>query len=39
MSLDRHIPVLLEPILDIAAPLKGTWVDATLGAGGYTKGF
>ena len=29
MSLDRHIPVLLEPILDIAAPLKGTWVDAS----------
>ncbi|MEM7615018.1 MAG: 16S rRNA (cytosine(1402)-N(4))-methyltransferase RsmH, partial [Pseudomonadota bacterium] len=32
-----HIPVLLEPILARAAPVQGTWVDGTFGAGGYTR--
>ncbi len=33
-----HIPVLLRPILDAVAPVAGTWVDGTMGAGGYTRG-
>ncbi|MEO0676359.1 MAG: 16S rRNA (cytosine(1402)-N(4))-methyltransferase RsmH [Pseudomonadota bacterium] len=33
-----HIPVLLEPILTHCAPIRGTWLDGTFGAGGYTKG-
>ena len=40
-ELDRrvspHIPVLINDILKIAAPVKGRWLDGTLGAGGYTK--
>ena len=32
-----HIPVLLDDLLKIAAPVKGRWLDGTLGAGGYTK--
>ena len=40
-DLDRrvspHIPVLINDILSIAAPVKGRWLDGTLGAGGYTK--
>ena len=34
----RHIPVLLQAILDHLAPVSGVWVDGTLGAGGYAKG-
>ena len=34
----RHIPVLLQAILDHMAPVSGVWVDGTLGAGGYAKG-
>ena len=34
----RHIPVLLQAILDHVAPVSGVWVDGTLGAGGYAKG-
>ena len=34
----RHIPVLLQAILDHVAPVSGAWVDGTLGAGGYAKG-
>jgi len=33
-----HIPVLLRPILEAAAPIGGTWLDGTFGAGGYTRG-
>ena len=33
-----HIPVLLDPILDAAAPVHGDWIDGTFGAGGYTRG-
>ncbi len=32
-----HVPVLIDDILKIAAPVKGRWLDGTLGAGGYTK--
>ena len=33
-----HIPVLLRPLLAAVAPVAGTWVDGTLGAGGYARG-
>ncbi|WP_298842359.1 16S rRNA (cytosine(1402)-N(4))-methyltransferase RsmH [uncultured Roseobacter sp.] len=33
-----HIPVLLPAILDAVSPLRGTWLDGTFGAGGYTRG-
>ncbi|MEM6276087.1 MAG: 16S rRNA (cytosine(1402)-N(4))-methyltransferase RsmH [Pseudomonadota bacterium] len=33
-----HIPVLLDPILSLCAPIHGQWVDGTFGAGGYTRG-
>ena len=32
-----HIPVLLEPILVAAAPVRGRWLDGTFGAGGYAR--
>lgn len=32
-----HIPVLIDPILSAVAPVRGTWVDGTFGAGGYTR--
>jgi 16S rRNA (cytosine1402-N4)-methyltransferase len=35
---DPHIPVLLRPILDNCAPVRGLWLDGTFGAGGYTRG-
>jgi 16S rRNA (cytosine1402-N4)-methyltransferase len=34
-----HIPVLLRSILKAVAPVEGTWLDGTFGAGGYTRGF
>ena len=33
-----HIPVLLRPLLAAVAPVTGTWLDGTLGAGGYARG-
>jgi 16S rRNA (cytosine1402-N4)-methyltransferase len=33
-----HIPVLLRPLLRAVAPVTGTWLDGTFGAGGYAKG-
>jgi 16S rRNA (cytosine1402-N4)-methyltransferase len=33
-----HIPVLLAPILTAVAPVQGTWIDGTFGAGGYARG-
>ena len=33
-----HVPVLLNPILQQCAPIAGTWVDGTFGAGGYARG-
>ncbi|SDI55026.1 16S rRNA (cytosine(1402)-N(4))-methyltransferase RsmH [Lutimaribacter saemankumensis] len=32
-----HIPVLLRPLLQAIAPVTGTWLDGTFGAGGYTR--
>jgi 16S rRNA (cytosine1402-N4)-methyltransferase len=32
-----HVPVLLEPILAAAAPVRGVWLDGTFGAGGYAR--
>ena len=33
-----HVPVLLQPLLTAVAPVRGVWLDGTLGAGGYAKG-
>lgn len=33
-----HTPVLLRPLLDAVAPVRGVWLDGTFGAGGYTRG-
>lgn len=33
-----HIPVLLGAILTSVAPVRGVWLDATFGAGGYARG-
>ena len=33
-----HIPVLLGPLLSAVAPVASTWLDGTLGAGGYSRG-
>ncbi|WP_136634881.1 16S rRNA (cytosine(1402)-N(4))-methyltransferase RsmH [Pseudooceanicola onchidii] len=33
-----HIPVLLRPLLRLVAPVSGTWLDGTFGAGGYARG-
>lgn len=33
-----HVPVLLGPLLAAVAPVTGTWVDGTFGAGGYARG-
>ncbi len=38
MSVAPHVPVLLRPLLEACAPVRGTWVDGTFGAGGYAKG-
>ncbi|APX11849.1 16S rRNA (cytosine(1402)-N(4))-methyltransferase RsmH [Tateyamaria omphalii] len=32
-----HIPVLIDAILRECAPVHGTWLDGTFGAGGYTR--
>lgn len=32
-----HVPVLLRPLLRAVEPIKGVWIDGTLGAGGYTR--
>lgn len=32
-----HVPVLIGPLLEAADPVKGRWIDGTLGAGGYTR--
>ena len=32
-----HVPVLLRPLLAAVAPVRGTWLDGTLGAGGYAR--
>lgn len=33
-----HVPVLLGPLLAAVAPVSGTWIDGTFGAGGYARG-
>ena len=33
-----HIPVLLSPLLNAVAPVRGIWIDGTFGAGGYARG-
>ena len=38
MSNDRHIPVLVDDVVDVLAPRDGAvYVDATFGAGGYSR--
>ncbi|MEM0977705.1 MAG: 16S rRNA (cytosine(1402)-N(4))-methyltransferase RsmH [Pseudomonadota bacterium] len=32
-----HIPVLIDQILRLSAPISGTWVDGTFGNGGYSR--
>lgn len=32
-----HIPVLIGPLIEAVAPVRGRWLDGTLGAGGYTR--
>ncbi len=32
-----HIPVLIDPLIEAVTPVKGVWIDATFGAGGYTR--
>lgn len=32
-----HVPVLIDPLIRLAAPVAGVWVDGTLGAGGYAR--
>ncbi|RYH02676.1 16S rRNA (cytosine(1402)-N(4))-methyltransferase RsmH [Salipiger sp. IMCC34102] len=32
-----HVPVLIDAIIDACAPVEGTWLDGTFGAGGYTR--
>ena len=34
---DLHIPVLIGPLIAAVAPVSGTWLDGTLGAGGYAR--
>ncbi|MEM9248323.1 MAG: 16S rRNA (cytosine(1402)-N(4))-methyltransferase RsmH, partial [Pseudomonadota bacterium] len=31
-----HVPVLIDALLEAVAPVSGSWVDGTFGAGGYT---
>ncbi|MCO6381426.1 16S rRNA (cytosine(1402)-N(4))-methyltransferase RsmH [Oceanicola sp. 502str15] len=32
-----HVPVLIDPLIEHAAPVSGHWVDGTFGAGGYAR--
>ncbi|MBW7921950.1 MAG: 16S rRNA (cytosine(1402)-N(4))-methyltransferase RsmH [Rubellimicrobium sp.] len=32
-----HVPVLIGPLIAATAPVRGHWLDGTLGAGGYTR--
>lgn len=32
-----HVPVLLRPLIAAVAPVRGLWIDGTLGAGGYAR--
>jgi 16S rRNA (cytosine1402-N4)-methyltransferase len=37
MAQPPHVPVLIEPLLRLVAPVAGTWLDGTFGAGGYAR--
>lgn len=32
-----HIPVLIDPLIAAVSPVRGTWLDGTFGAGGYSR--
>ncbi|GAB4301961.1 MAG: 16S rRNA (cytosine(1402)-N(4))-methyltransferase RsmH [Roseovarius sp.] len=32
-----HVPVLIEALIAAVAPVRGLWIDGTLGAGGYAR--
>ena len=32
-----HIPVLLRPLIEAVAPVRGLWIDGTFGAGGHSE--
>ncbi|SHJ12935.1 16S rRNA (cytosine(1402)-N(4))-methyltransferase RsmH [Wenxinia saemankumensis] len=32
-----HVPVLIAPLIAAAGEVRGTWLDGTFGAGGYTR--
>ncbi len=32
-----HVPVLIAPLIEACAPIKGVWLDGTFGAGGYAR--
>ena len=32
-----HIPVLIGPLIGAVTPVRGLWLDGTLGAGGYAR--
>ncbi len=32
-----HIPVLIAPLIAACSPIRGTWLDGTFGAGGYSR--
>ena len=32
-----HVPVLIGPLIEACAPIRGHWIDGTLGAGGYAR--
>ena len=36
-SSQPHIPVLIRPLIAAVAPVGGTWLDGTFGAGGYAR--
>jgi 16S rRNA (cytosine1402-N4)-methyltransferase len=36
-AVDPHVPVLIDAIVRECAPVRGVWLDGTLGAGGYAR--
>ena len=34
---NRHVPVLLETLLNSISPVKGIWADCTFGSGAYSR--
>lgn len=34
---EPHIPVLIDSIIEVCAPIQGVWLDGTFGAGGYAR--